>query len=47
MQQATKANLTDLEMASIYKIEVAVETTAGTGDYSEPVIAKTCKFKTA
>ena len=43
----TKANLTDLEMASIYRIEVAGETLAGTGVYSESVTAKTCKFKTA
>lgn len=44
---ATKANLTQLQMASTYKIEVAGETTAGIGIYSEPVTAKTCKFKTA
>ena len=43
----TKANLSELEMASIYKIEVAGETTVGTGAYSEPVTAMTCTFKTA
>ena len=43
---ATKVNLTKLKMASIYRIEVAGETLAGTGVYSEPVTAKTCKFKT-
>ena len=45
MQFETEANLTKLEKASVYRIEVAGFTSAGTGVYSEPVTAKTCKFK--
>ena len=41
----TKATLTELEKASIYRIDVAGETLAGIGVYSEPVTAKTSKFK--
>ena len=44
---ATEATLVDLEKDSVYKIEVAGETNAGIGVYSEPVTAKTRKFKTA
>ena len=43
----TEATLKNLEKASVYRIEVAGETNAGTGVYSEPVTATTCKFKTA
>ena len=44
---ATKTTLTNLERASVYRIEVAGFTPAGIGVYSEPVTAKTSKFKTA
>ena len=43
----TKATLTGLDKASVYRIEVAGETSEGTGIYSEPVSAKTSKSKTA
>ena len=43
MGLATKATLIGLEEASVYRIEVAWETSAGPGVYSEPVTAKTCK----
>lgn len=42
----TAATLTDLKKASVYKIEVAGATYSGTGVYSEPVTARTRKFKT-
>ena len=44
----TKATLKNLEKSSVYMIEVAGETLAGAGVYSEPITAKTCtgKFKT-
>lgn len=40
------ATLTELEKDTVYSIEVAGVTQAGTGVYSEPVTAQTCKFKT-
>ena len=43
---ATNATLIGLEKASTYRIEVAAETFSGIGNYSEPVVAMTCKFKT-
>jgi len=46
MWVVTKATLTELEKASVYKIEVAGVTLAGTGVYSEPVTARTRKLKT-
>ena len=46
MWLVTEANLTELKMASIYKIEVAGVSWAGTGVYSEAVTAQTRKFKT-
>ena len=42
---ATKATLNDLEKDSVYRIEIAGETNVGIGVYSEPVTAKTGKFK--
>ena len=42
----TEATLTGLEKASVYVIAVAGVTLSGTGLYSEPLTALTCKFKT-
>ena len=42
---ATKATLIGLKKAAVYTIQVAGFTSRGTGVYSEPVTAKTCKFK--
>ena len=47
MRSATRATLEDLEKDSVYRIEIAGETNLGIGLYSEPVTAKTGKFKTA
>ena len=46
-QPGTKVTLANLKMASVYRIDVARFTSAGTGVYSEPIIAKTCKFQNA
>ena len=46
-KSANNITLTELEKASVYRIDVAGVTFTGTGVYSEPVTAKTCKFQTA
>ena len=47
MWLVNKATLNNLEKDSVYRIEVAGETSAGIGVYSVPVTAKTGMFKTA
>ena len=46
MVRQLKANLTELETNTEYRIAVAGVTHMGTGVYSEPVKGQTCKFKT-